>query len=127
PRHVQRELPRRVGEVVDGPAGPLHGLELADEDAVDALLDRLAAGQVGERGEALCHLELSDPPAPHPDEAILTRQLVVGEGPLHSADYSTSGARVPGRPLHTGMPARVVEGAEAHPPLAVEPGELLLL
>src|SRR5437867_1285212 len=37
--HVQRELPRRVGKVAHGAARALHRLQLADEDAVDALAD----------------------------------------------------------------------------------------
>ena len=51
-RHVHGELPRRVGEVVDGAAGALHGLHLADQDAVGALLDGLAASSARETASA---------------------------------------------------------------------------
>src|SRR6266576_5487154 len=66
-------------------AGPLHRLQLTDEDAVDALADGFAAGQIGHRREALRHAQLRDVAGALAHEALLTRELVVGDGPFHAA------------------------------------------
>src|SRR5439155_5586222 len=83
-RHVQRELPGRVGEVIDRAPRPLHRLELADHDAVHPLADGLAAGQIGERRQPLLDLQLTDLPRAHAHEPILARELVVGDRSIHA-------------------------------------------
>ena len=83
PGHVHGELPGRVREIVDGTAGPFHRLQLPDHDAVDALLDGVAGQQVRKGRKPLIDLELRDLARPHPDQAILAGQLVVGDGPFH--------------------------------------------
>jgi hypothetical protein len=83
PRHIHRELPRGVREVAHGPAGAFHRLELTDHDAVDPLLDRLTARQVGKRREPLSDLQLGDFASAHPDEPIFPRELVIGDGAIH--------------------------------------------
>src|SRR6185503_1382789 len=85
-RHVHGELPRRVGEVVDGATGPLHRLELADEDPVNPLPDRLHRREVGHPRQALLGPDLPDPARAHADEAVLPRELVVGNRPIHGPD-----------------------------------------
>src|SRR5262249_55310623 len=110
--HVQGELPRRVGKVADGTAGPLHRLQLTDEDAVDALANGFPAGQIGHRREALRHAQLRDVAGALAYEALLTRELVVGDGPFHAASLygvgcswraSAPGARWRQRGRHDGV------------------------
>jgi hypothetical protein len=82
-RHVHRELPRRVREVAHRPARPLHGLQLADEDAVHPLAHRLLGRKVRKRRQPLLDLQLPHLARPHTDEAVLARELVVGDRALH--------------------------------------------
>src|SRR5262249_49812711 len=83
--HVEREFPRGVGKIVDGAAGALHGLQLADHDARDTLADRFAAREIGERRQPLLDLQLRDVPRAHPHEAILARELVVRDWSVHAS------------------------------------------
>src|SRR5882724_9152607 len=91
-RHVHGELPRRLREIVDGAAGALHRLELADHDAVHALADGLAAREIGERWQPLLDLQLADLARTHAHEAVLARELVVGDRSIHAL---ASGANEP--------------------------------
>src|SRR2546425_8027066 len=100
PGHIQGELPRRVREVADRSPRPLHGLKLADEDAVHTLADRLPAREVGHRRQALLDPHLADLPRPLAHEAVLARQLVVGDRPLHGRII-----RAPGTPCPAAPPA----------------------
>jgi hypothetical protein len=81
--HVHREVPRRVWEIADGAPGALHRLHLADHDAVDPLLDRLAARQIRKRRQPLLDLQLGNVARSHPDEAVLARELVIGDRTIH--------------------------------------------
>src|SRR5207253_8907866 len=83
PRHVQAELPWRVGEVVHRAAGPLHGLHLSHHDAVGPLLDGVAAGEPGKRRQALADLALRDLPRAHAHHAVFPGELVERDLTLH--------------------------------------------
>jgi len=81
--HVHRELPRRVREVADRPTRALHRLYLAHEDPMDPLPDRVGAGEIGERREALRDLQLRHLASAHPHPPVFPRELVVGDRALH--------------------------------------------
>ena len=81
--HVERELPRRLGEIAHGAPGPLHRLHLAHHDPVYPLPHRVAGREVRERRKALVDLELGHLAGAHADEAVFTREFVVSDRTLH--------------------------------------------
>ena len=82
-RHIELELPRRVGKVEQGAARGLHGLDFAGEDAVQARAQRFFVEGHDSPLQLLLLADLARLAAAQQHEAILAGQLVNRDASFH--------------------------------------------